>query len=167
MRTMSYSVVYDSTRTNLWWWITRSPILFVGLFLVLLILRWLCLSRRAPIEQKLLLIGVLVVVCVGAVWRLSFRYNVSRNFYLYYGPYTTIQGVVKNYEVFRTPNSVGEQFDVNDTHFGYIDLFQYKCFHNAAANGGPIHEGLQVRISYTTLHVSPCIVKLEVAPERH
>jgi len=56
---------------------------------------------------------------------------------------------------------------VNGIHFGYIDMIQQNCFHRAAGNGGPIHEGLPVRISYAILHVSPCIVKLEVAEEQH
>lgn len=77
----------------------------------------------------------------------------------------TIEGVVKSYETFPVGSSVGEHFEVNGIRFGYIDLFQYKCFHKAAANGGPIREGLPVRISYTPEQYGTCIVKLEVAEQ--
>ena len=163
----NYSVVYDSTRTNLWWWLTWSPVFLVASLMVLIVLRDAWRLRRQSQPQKLLFLAILVLVCASVGLRTSFRYYVSRHFYHYYGPYTTIEGVVKNYEVFRTSNSIGEQFDVNDIHFGYIDMIQQNCFHRAAGNGGPIHEGLQVRISYAILHVSPCIVKLEVSQEKH
>jgi len=164
---MNYSVVYDSTRTNLWWWLTWSPATVLGLLFIWLILRGLRSLPHRPTKQRLLLLLLLVLVCAGGVWRLGFCYYVSRHFYLYYGPYTTIEGVVKNYRVFRTTSSIGEQFEVNGIRFGYIDSFQWKCFHKAAANGGPIHEGLPVRISYATRQYGTCIVKLEVAEEKH
>jgi len=161
---MSYNVVYDSTRSNLWWWLTESPILILGLFFVWLILRALWRSPERP-TQRLLLATVLVLACVGGLWRLGYRYSVSRHFYRYYGSYHTIKGVVKNYKTFSTQRRVGERFEVGGVRFGYIDSFQWKCFHNAAANGGPIHEGVPVRISYATRNLTPCIVKLEVARE--
>lgn len=162
---MSYNVVYDSTRSNLWWWLTESPILILGLLFVWLILRALWRSPERPTHQRLLLGTVLVLACVGGLWRLGYRYYVSRHFYRYYGSYHTIEGGVTNYKTFSTERSVGERFEVSGVRFGYIDSFQWKCFHKAAANGGPIHEGVPVRISYATLNLAPCIVKLEVARE--
>ena len=42
---------------------------------------------------------------------------------MYYGPYTTIEGVVKNYKAFRATSAAGGQFEVNGIQFGYIDVF--------------------------------------------
>jgi hypothetical protein len=69
------------------------------------------------------------------------------------------EGVVKNYSCKKTSDSVFERFEVNGIRFGYLDMPHPKCFHTSAANDGPIHEGVPVRISYH----GGCIVKLEVA----
>ena len=162
---MNYSVIYDSTRSNLWWWLTELPILVLGSAFIWLILRELRRSPKRPTKERLLLWVVLVPALFGGLWSMGYRYYVSRNFYRYYGSYATIEGVVKNYKAFRASSAAGEQFEVNGIRFGYVDSFQWKCFHKAAANGGPIHEGVPVRMSYATLNLTPCIVKLEVAKQ--
>jgi len=98
----NYSVVYDSTRTNLWRWLSWSPVFLVALLMVLIVLRDAWRLRRQSQHEKLLLLAIVVLVCSSVGLRTSARYYVRRHFYHYYGPYTTIEGVVKNYEVFRT-----------------------------------------------------------------
>lgn len=159
---MNYIVVYDSTGSILWWWLTELPIFLFGLLFVGLILQELRRKPRTAGKQRLLA-ALLALAIVGGLWQLGYRYHVSRHFYRYYGPYATIEGAVKNYKAFSTTGTAGEQFEVNGTPFGYVDSFQYRCFHKSAANGGPIREGLPVRISYAAQRYGNCIVKLEVA----
>jgi hypothetical protein len=75
-----------------------------------------------------------------------------RNYYQYYGPYKTVEGNV-------------EKFTVEGVAFGYANLGGFYCFHRAATNGGPVRNGLPVRVSYADLNIGRCIVKLEVAKD--
>jgi hypothetical protein len=43
--------------------------------------------------------------------------------------------------------------------FSYSDYVIVPCFNNTASHGGPIRDGLRVRIAYS----GNCILKLEVA----
>lgn len=164
---MSYRLEYNSTATDWQWWLMEAAFWLVALLVAWLLLRPFLRERRGPLVRLWPLALCLLLIASRVALRSSANYYVTRNFFRYYGPYTTIDGVVKNYRVIQTSSNVGEQFDVSDIHFGYMDLSQWTCFHRAAANGGPIREGLSVRISYTVRHVMPCIVKLEVAEERH
>lgn len=53
-----------------------------------------------------------------------------------------------------------ESFNVNGVKFEYSDYVITPGFNNAASKGGPIKEGLPVRISY----IDGTILKLEVDP---
>jgi hypothetical protein len=161
---MRYHTVFNSTRTSLGWWLWESPSVLLLSLVVVLLVGCLLLVVLGRSRAKWVLIVFLVVLGGGGLLGLSFRYHLSRHVYSYYGRNTTtLEGVVENYRELRTSKVVGEQFDVNAVHFSYMDTYQWKCFHRAAANGGPIHEGARVRVSYVVLHVAPCIVKLEVA----
>jgi len=52
-----------------------------------------------------------------------------------------------------------ETFTVNGVRFSYSDFGVTCGFNNSASHGGPIREGLQVRIHY----VGNAILRLEVA----
>ena len=64
---------------------------------------------------------------------------------------------------FRPPADSGgkgrEQFCVAASCFAYAQYVAYGGFHDTSAHGGPIREGLHVRVT----HVRNAIVKLEIA----
>ena len=74
------------------------------------------------------------------------------------GPYQTVEGPVEHYLARQSGEVNFEQFTVNGVPLGYGSLGMPKCFSHPAANGGPIREGLPVRITYD----GNCIVKVEI-----
>ena len=100
---------------------------------------------------------------LGVARRAYFWRWTSQNYYHYVGSCQTAEGAVEKYRAGRMTSLPYEKFDVNGIEFGYMDGGPPKCYHKTAATGGPIREGLRVRVSYAQLHFTPCIVKLEVA----
>ena len=99
-------------------------------------------------------------------FRLSYRwfaktyseyFSVENN--LRQGKYPVVEGEIKNFIPMPFQGHGEESFDVENSHFSYSDYEMTPGFHNAASHGGPIHEGLRVRISY----VGNTILKLEIA----
>jgi hypothetical protein len=59
-----------------------------------------------------------------------------------------------------------ESFDVGGVHFQYADGIIVPGFHHQAINGGPMREGLPVRIHYVPRRINwggPYILRLEIA----
>ena len=65
------------------------------------------------------------------------------------------------------PGGIGghpwESFAVSGTWFSYSDFFRDGGFNRTAAFGGPMRQGLQVRIYYLPSHGRNKIVRLEIA----
>ena len=156
---MNYTVVYNSTPTTASTLLTTSLYVLIALILLWAILRHFELFRRGPRRTKMLLLLALGLLCLSVSFRGAYYFLFWRHIYGYYGPYAVTEGVVKNYSWKKTSDSVSEQFEVNGILFGYLDTYYPKCFHTSAANDGPIHEGVPVRISYH----DGCIVRPEVA----
>jgi hypothetical protein len=79
------------------------------------------------------------------------------------GHYQVLTGIVQQYEVIRSGpghrQNDGERFSLDNVHFSYSEYgTPTPCFHRVASAGGPIRNGLGVRIAYT----DNCILSLEV-----
>jgi hypothetical protein len=156
----SYRVVFDSTQTQAQWLLSDSVILLfaVGFLALLLWMNWR--ARKSSRGTRVIWGVVFVVVSVGFYARYASHYWWQGILYYHRGAYKTVEGPVRNYLAKQMTDGNFEQFMVGDITFGYLDIGRGKCFHKTAQNGGPIREGLQVRVGYTD---SVCIVKLEVA----
>jgi hypothetical protein len=75
------------------------------------------------------------------------------------GQYSTVEGTVTNFHPMPYSGHQDETFSVNGMQFSYSDYVLIPCFNNTSSHGGPIHEGLRVRIAYS----GNCILKLEVS----
>jgi hypothetical protein len=78
------------------------------------------------------------------------------------GQYSTVEGTVTNFHPMPYSGHPNETFSVNGMQFSYSDYVLIPCFNNTSSHGGPIHEGLRVRIAYS----GNCILKLEVSQNR-
>ena len=78
------------------------------------------------------------------------------------GRYSTVEGTVTNFHPMPYSGHQDETFSVNGVKFSYSDYVLIPCFNNTASHGGPLHEGLRVRIAYS----GNCILKLEVSRSR-
>ncbi|MCP4551118.1 MAG: hypothetical protein GY834_03530 [Bacteroidetes bacterium] len=72
--------------------------------------------------------------------------------------YSIIEGVVENFDPMPSSGHKMESFTVKGIKFEYSDFIVRPGFRNTTSHGGPIQEGLPVRISY----IGNIIVKLEV-----
>jgi hypothetical protein len=78
------------------------------------------------------------------------------------GQYSMVEGTVTNFHPMPYSGHQNETFFVNGMQFSYSDYVLVPCFNNTSSHGGPIHEGLRVRIAYS----GNCILKLEVSQSR-
>ncbi|CCN69674.1 hypothetical protein [Vibrio nigripulchritudo] len=73
------------------------------------------------------------------------------------GDYLVIEGIVENFDPMPYSGRKRESFSVKGIYFQYSDFSVTPGFNNTTSHGGPIREGLQVRISY----IGNTILKLE------
>jgi hypothetical protein len=74
------------------------------------------------------------------------------------GRVSTVEGRVTDFVPMPYGGHPDEQFTVSGVRFSYSDYLIVPCFNNASSQGGPIKEGLWVRLSYR----DNCILKIEV-----
>jgi hypothetical protein len=77
------------------------------------------------------------------------------------GEYATVEGEVSDFHPMPYSGHQNETFGVNGVQFSYSDYVVNPCFNNTASHGGPVREGMRVRIAYS----GDCILKLEVATQ--
>jgi len=88
-------------------------------------------------------------------------YARARNAYTR-GEYSVVEGTVTNFHPMPYSGHELETFSVNGIRFSYSDYVLIPCFNNTASHGGPIRDGLHVRLAYS----GDCILKLEIAENR-
>jgi hypothetical protein len=74
-----------------------------------------------------------------------------------------VEGVVENFVPMPAAGHANESFTVNGVTFSYSDYEVTPGFNNAASHGGPVRQGLYVRIWY----VGNDILKLEIKKPTH
>jgi hypothetical protein len=74
------------------------------------------------------------------------------------GRSSTIEGRVADFVPMPYEGHSVEQFTVSGIQFSDSDYILVPCFNNARSHGGPIQQGVWVRLSYQ----NNCILKIEV-----
>jgi hypothetical protein len=151
------------------WWFALPGLFFVYLGYLLVFRGWVPQMRmphRPPPrglqgrQRKAFNWFILVFSVAWVIFVLHSSYGQYRTAVaeLKQGNYNVVEGPVTDF-VPMAYGHKGERFTVSGQRFSYSDDIVTTGFHHAAADGGPIHEGLYVRISY----VRNTILKLEVA----
>ena len=78
------------------------------------------------------------------------------------GQLAVVSGPVENFHPMPVEGHDSERFTVSNVHFAYSDYVVTAGFNQSSSHGGPIREGLQVRISYDGPSADATIVKLEI-----
>lgn len=78
------------------------------------------------------------------------------------GRFRVVEGKVQNFHPMPYGGHAMESFEVGGVQFSYSDYVVTAGFNNTASHGGPIRQGLPVRVSY----VGNSIVKLEIRSDR-
>lgn len=73
-----------------------------------------------------------------------------------------VEGAVENFHPMPVTGHDQEHFTVQGVYFAYSDYSVTSGFNNTSSHGGPIREGLYVRIHYTGSVTRGTIVKLEI-----
>lgn len=77
------------------------------------------------------------------------------------GAYALVTGKIEHFRPMPYSGHPEESFSVAGHTFTYSDYVDTQCFNNTASHGGPIRDGLYVRITYT----DNCILRIEELSE--
>jgi hypothetical protein len=157
---MEYDVVYDVIEAGYrYWWFPMASLLATAGARWLVVLgsrpdsgssRW---SRFLAICIFYLMLISTVGCFIGTFW----DYLELRNA-LVSGEYETVEGKVSDFFPMPLRGHAQEQFRVGPHVFSYSDYQVTAGFNNSQSHGGPIREGLEVRIA----NVNGKIARLEV-----
>lgn len=159
---MNYQVAYDIQQV--WysgWWLFAIGIFLFSLGLGTIVFDgWKFFSRILPSHG----IVVSIFICVfGSFWIGAGIINYSNFANLREaardGSAQIAEGKVEQFVPMPYEGHAQETFVVNGQYFAYSDYDMTKGFNQSQSHGGPLKEGLQVRIT----HVDGSIVKLEIA----
>jgi len=78
------------------------------------------------------------------------------------GRYSLVEGLVDNFSPMPFEGHQAECFAVNGVRFCYSDYDRTAGFNQTSSHGGPIRQGVRVRIAYLGNH----ILRLELCPSR-
>ena len=159
---MAYKVIFDSTSSEAGWLLSYSIPLLLALLLLSLVVFFAWASWRTNFKARILTVTLVLLLLFR--FGLSFSFAHYKYFHWWYdkGPFSAVEGPVEKYRASNVGTTSYEHFQVGNAGFSYTAARMDRCFHKTAANGGPIHDGLLVRITYH----DNCIVKLEVAQEQ-
>lgn len=152
---MQYRVVYDIQQAIYpAWWVTLVGLIFISIGALVFYVMY----GTSELKEKLLSIGfILFGILWVAIGLLSYSEMEKVRAAVRAGNYQVVEGVVRDFA--PMPYGHGkESFSLNSQSFSYSDFVLAPGFSQSKSHGGPIREGLQVRVSY----IGESIVKLEV-----
>jgi len=165
---MQYRVVFDITSAGYQSWSFAAPGLIfiaVGALLVAIVASQKTLPfpwwSTRPAASK---VFAYFFLCFAVVWTLiafcsTYREYSSLDAARRNGSAKVVEGVVTNFKPMPATGHAMERFCVLAACFEYSDYVVTSGFNNTSSHGGPIREGLPVRVTY----IGDSIVKLEVA----
>jgi hypothetical protein len=130
---------------------------------------WAWRARKLPTGPQFIPFVFAAVLCgslaIACFWFLiPFRYAAAAAA-LHNGTAQVVEGQVENFHPMPRTGHDTERFTVNGVLFSYSDAELTPGFNQTSSHGGPIREGLDVRIHYIGIFgdpVQPTILKLEI-----
>jgi hypothetical protein len=161
---MHYVTVFDASThpyRNLWFVFDGAILLFAGTIMAFKP-AWLERLFRRPLRQRrafrwFFFVFALVWTGFAGASIISDAYGASRA--VRDGTCQITEGRVEHFHPMSWTGHDTERFDVNGISFSYSDYIVTAGFNITASHGGPIREGLPVRICYSNGE----ILRLEVA----
>ena len=159
---MNYHVVFDIADKSTYWWLPIIGLVAAVVSIVILVglITNKIKSRLFQTRQQAVILSVVISV-------FSLILSVSSGLFIYYQHQRilslirqeqVVEGRVENFAPMPYEGKALESFTVDGIKFEYSDFVLSPGFNNTASHGGPIREGLQVRIHY----VDNVILKLEI-----
>lgn len=155
MTANNYRTIFELGFSSFPWPSLVQPLIFLGIGLIII--------RFFKSKTPHLVVGVFVA-SMGSLFFLISLVSFLPSFLKLRSAYVSgksvvVEGVVQNFLLAPTLGPARESFSVNGISFSYNALDDTPCFHDAPLHGGPIREGLDVRIHY----YEGCIQRLEVS----
>lgn len=100
------------------------------------------LSKILPLFTFIGIIALIISSFFTGVDYRSLKKIVIKNKHL------TVEGIVEDFNPLNETELLPESFNVNGVEFSYFDDKGSSAFHESSLSGGPIKEGLPVRIFY-------------------
>lgn len=121
---------------------------------------WLGRRKRWPLSRRFVGYFMVVFACIWSVFAFSKTYGEYAGLRSDYrkGRFLVVEGNVTNFHPMPYEGHQEECFSVQTETFCYSDYVITGGFNNTASHGGPLREGLPVRVSY----IGNAIVRLEV-----
>ncbi len=167
--TTSYRVVFDLASTGVAWW---PVVIIVALVGVVIFAYSRQIVESASSRSRDDSAGFSLPYVVIAIMAVAFVFGAIVIYVIYAKEARliaaegtsaqTVEGVVSQFVPMPYTGHALERFCVSSTCFAYSDYNITGGFNNASSHGGPIHDGLRVRIK----HVDGVIVRLEVEDGR-
>jgi hypothetical protein len=164
---MEYQVAYDIQQVTYpgWWiFVVGLVFFFVGL-IILLFSDTKALDSIVESSKKQRIWMPILSIIFGSLWvgagvinysNFADLRNAAQN-----GSSEVVEGQVREFVPMPYEGHANETFVVNGKYFAYSDYDETKGFNHTQSHGGPMKEGLQVRIT----HVDGSIVKLEIGKQ--
>ena len=163
-----YEVVFDIKYEGFWSLAFILPgVLFILISVIGIKNKDKLISRNfhvlgKPATKKSLNVSLGFVLMFSVFWTVLVGYGLATKLYSLLsryeqGKYDVVEGLVQNFEPMPYAGHKSESFTVKGVKFSYSNYSVTSGFNNATSHGGPISEGLQVRISY----IRNTILKLE------
>lgn len=161
---MSYEIVFDVRSEGFrYWFIPVTCLAFVALFLVRVLWRrahpYTGGSRWRRVEPYVALGLAVLFTVVSSVTMLRERDQLASA--LEDGRFVTVEGVVSKFVPMPEDGHPHESFEVAGRRYEYSDYMVTAGFNRTQSFGGPVREGLRVRIA----DVEGTIARLEIARE--
>lgn len=165
---MAFETVFDIGQQGFAGWVAAYGMLFVPVVALLVFRPFV--KRRAsqpampggvrPLSSRVILgFAACWIVAAFIATLVPYRAAVAA---LRDGHYSVVEGPVTDFVPMPYTGHAMERFSVQGQPFSYSDFIVTPGFRNSASHGGPIREGLYVRIAY----VGNTILRLEVARQR-
>jgi hypothetical protein len=153
-----FSTAYVVTKNGFYWIL---PLALTAIVITSLVIFRFTTNQGAKTLLRVILLVGGVIALLGMIFTVG-DYVGNSITYLR-GHYSTIEGTVADFS--PLPAAKGdytESFSVNGRSFSYSDFLAGQgCFNHSSTYGGPVRQGLYVRIAYE----GNCILRLDVATD--
>ena len=121
----------------------------------------LCGVRVKLTTRLAICLAAAVIMSFASHWA-SVRTETLNRIELAQGPMETVEGRVEEFKAMPYAGHDVERFRVGGEFFSYSDYVETGGFNNTSSHGGPIREGIPVRIGFVRRQNDNVIVRLEV-----
>jgi hypothetical protein len=125
------------------------------------------MPRRKPMSKRSLQRFAIGFMGMSLLWVLLAGTGIVGSWLSYRralasGAHEVVEGIVENFAPMPHGGHKRESFTVNGVRFSYSDYNVTPAFNRSRSHGGPIREGLAVRVSYVAEEPHHPILKLEI-----